>query len=261
MPCNDYSSFKKVRHYGEPLVIRQLEVNTKHYFDWAFLKIGAWNNVDNSSSGIYGGNFYNLREVDDSGYGDNRVYQSIRKDWIYETGVNYCSPLTPVSSVDYNVAQSRNQVFTNYNHNFSSGDSVVIENNSVYNGSYTVHDLSGSESFYLTSNINSGEGTGGSVYGVYNPVTPPKIYVDGTLRTTGESNYSHYINYPLGRVIFDDDQSTSTISADYSYRAVQTYISDDLPWFFEVQYDSLDPSNLHWTQNIASGDFDVPRPK
>lgn len=252
MPCNDYLTFKKVNHYGAPNIIRNTEVNLKHYFDWAFLKIGAWRNVDATSSGVYGGNFYTLRNVDDDGYSDGLVYGSIRKDWVYETGVNYESPSIPVTNINYNVSESQNQVFTDYSHNFSSGVNVTISNNSVYNGSYDVIGTSGSNSFYIDLAENSGNGTGGSVFGIYNPVTPT-IYSNGSPVSTG--NYS--INYPLGQVVFSTSQAGNTITADYSYRQVQTYLSDDLPWFFEVQYDSLDPRDKHWMQNINSGDFEV----
>ena len=253
MACNDYLAFRKIEHYGKPNILTNLEANLKHYFDWAFLKIGAWQDVDSNSYGIRGGNFSVLREVQDEGYDDYLVYHSIKKDWIYETGVNYCGPTVPITSINYNTTENQNQVFTDYYHNFESGVDVTINGNGIYNGNFEVIGTSGNESFYINLAESSGNSTGGNVYGNYNPVTPV-IYSGGAPYNTGD--YS--INYPLGQVTFNIPQSGVNITADYSYRQVQTYLSDDVPWFVELQFDSFNPADKHWTQTANSGDFVVP---
>lgn len=256
MPCNEYTKFRKVQHYGRPDLIEQIEVNLKHYIDWSLLQIGAWRNAASDASGVYGGEFNTLHEIVDSDYGPNRAYQAIRKDWIFETGVDYESPAVPISNINYNPAEQKNQVFTDYNHYFNSGDSIIIEENSTYDGSYTINGVSGAGSFYLNIGADSGNSAGGSVHGVYNPLVPT-IYVSGIARSSNESGYEHTINYPLGQVVFESDQGESTISATYSFREVQTNISDDVPWFLEIQRDTFDPSQTHWAQNVDSGDFAV----
>jgi hypothetical protein len=46
---------------------------------------------------------------------------------------------------------------------------------------------------------------------------------------------------------------------NYSYRLIQTVVSDKAPWFYEGQYESLKPANGQWVTSYPySGDFAVP---
>jgi len=85
----DYTRFKLVQHYGDSKLMSQLEVNLKTYYDWAHLAIGAWTDVVMPTSGAYGGDFSDLRLVDDPSYTAGTVWEGVRKDWVWETGVNY----------------------------------------------------------------------------------------------------------------------------------------------------------------------------
>lgn len=94
--CNINTTFKNINNIGEDLLLNILESNFKTYLDWAFLNIGAWFDVTTSSSGIYGGNKHGtLILVDDPSYDTGSAWQSIRKDWVWETGVVFSSG-TPV---------------------------------------------------------------------------------------------------------------------------------------------------------------------
>ena len=69
-------------------------------------------------------------------------------------------------------------------------------------------------------------------------------------------NYSDYhINYPLGRVIFDANipAITAAVTASYSYRFVQVYRANDVPWWQQLQYRSFRVDDAMFTQ---SGDGD-----
>lgn len=180
----NHVNLRGISHYGKPSLINEIQDNLKSYLDWSLLNIGAWHNIQTGTRGVFGGSFGTLQVVDDPSYTANTVYQGIRKDWIWESGVNYTNP------------------------------------------------------------------TGG----VYNPL-PVQIYVNNSLVTTGTSGSTHYINYPLGRVIFDNPQTN--VKAAYSYRQVQVYLSDDINWWFEVQYDTHNPADLQWAQNITSGDYSL----
>jgi len=88
----DYTEFQGVTNFGETQLLTELENNLKAYLDWSFLRIGAWTNVNISSTGgldLYGGSPETLRWVDNPAYADGQVWQGFRKDWIYETGVNF----------------------------------------------------------------------------------------------------------------------------------------------------------------------------
>ena len=53
---------------------------------------------------------------------------------------------------------------------------------------------------------------------------------------TGSGNYTYHINYPLGRLAFNNPvSSNSSVKLEYSYRQVQTYKSEDSLWWKEIQ--------------------------
>lgn len=89
--CDPYTTFKGVSRISDDFLLNILESNFKTYFDWAFLYIGGW---FDSSIGEY--NLYHsdnqhsiLLPVSDESYMDGQVWQSIRKDWVWETGINF----------------------------------------------------------------------------------------------------------------------------------------------------------------------------
>ena len=89
MSASDYKRFKGVSHIGNDHVSNILETNLKMFLETGFLGVGGWQDVDIPSSGAYGGDFSTLRLVDDDLYTDGQVWESVRKDWVYETGVEY----------------------------------------------------------------------------------------------------------------------------------------------------------------------------
>ena len=72
-----------------------LEDNVKSFLDWSFLHIGGFVNVNVPTSGISGGSFHVLKSSDDPSLKD-KVWQSPRKDWVYESGIVYESG-SPIS--------------------------------------------------------------------------------------------------------------------------------------------------------------------
>ena len=93
--------------------------------------------------------------------------------------------------------------------------------------------------------------TGGS------PIDISGVYINSTLKGTGDATYGHHYNYPLGRVVFDTAiSSTSTVQLEYSYRNVQTYIADQAPWWDELQYNSMRVDDSTFSQ-ISSGNWGI----
>lgn len=69
----------------------------------------------------------------------------------------------------------------------------------------------------------------------------PQVYVNAILQSTGSYN----INYPLGHVVFNSPISTaSTVKARFSYKNINTLISDEVPWYQELQYQSWIPDSM-----------------
>lgn len=94
--CDINTTFKNISNINNDLLLNILESNLKHYLDWSFLNIGAWFDVKISNETIYGSNaHYKLLPVEDPSYNDGQVWQGIRKDWVWETGIVYneSSPL------------------------------------------------------------------------------------------------------------------------------------------------------------------------
>lgn len=89
MACQDNFKFKGVKHFGEAQFTNQLESSLKFYLDWAILSIGGWTNIESPTSGVYGGDFSRLRSSSDMSYTSGTVWEGVRKDWVWETGVNY----------------------------------------------------------------------------------------------------------------------------------------------------------------------------
>lgn len=69
-----------------------LEANLKMYYDWAFLGIGGWTDVNIPTSGIYSTDFSRLRPVSDPNYTNGQVWETPRKDLVWETGITYTDP-------------------------------------------------------------------------------------------------------------------------------------------------------------------------
>lgn len=69
------------------------------------------------------------------------------------------------------------------------------------------------------------------------PISISGIYVNNTFRPLGSG---YIIDFPRGRVIFDTAISaTGTVHLAYSYKYINYISTDDIPWFKEVQYNSL----------------------
>lgn len=102
--CSIDTKFKGVNNIAQDLLLNILEANFKMYLDWAFLNIGAWFDVSANQNTIYGVNRHSkLLPVEDPAYANGRVWQGIRKDWVWETGINYnnTSPLA-ISNISVN---------------------------------------------------------------------------------------------------------------------------------------------------------------
>jgi hypothetical protein len=91
MSCQNYNLFNNVSSIGDNYLINQLEDNIKSFLDWGFLNIGAFVNVSIPTSGLYGGTFSDLKITSQVPYKDGQVWQSYKKDWVWETGIVYNS--------------------------------------------------------------------------------------------------------------------------------------------------------------------------
>ncbi len=85
---SNYTEFKLISDFRNTQLINEVESNLKLWMDWCFLGIGSWGDIEIPTSGYYG-NFHILRLVDDGAYNDGQVWEGVRKEWVWETGVEF----------------------------------------------------------------------------------------------------------------------------------------------------------------------------
>ena len=173
------TSFHNVSDIGQRNVISSLEDNMKSFLDWSFLNIGGFINVNIPTSGFLGGNFHQMKTVVDPAKPVNKVWETSRKEWVYESG--------------------------------------VVHNNS-------------------------------------SPIRISGIYLNNTFlpAPTGSGNYTYRMNYPLGRVTFDNPvSSNSNVSLNYSYRYVQVYKANESVWWKELQTETYNSANFKTDPDLS----------
>lgn len=124
--CDYNVCFKGVNSISQELLLNILESNLKTYLDWSFLHIGAWFDAEIGNSTFYGGNNPSkLIPVSDPSYADGRVWQGVRKDWVWEQTATYnnTNPITITS------ATVNNNANTNFIINYPLGR--IIFNNPI----------------------------------------------------------------------------------------------------------------------------------
>jgi hypothetical protein len=81
------TTFNTVKHIGEKSVIASLEDNIKSFLDWGFLNIGGF--VNASIPPVTSNPATILKPVSYPPKPPNTVWETTRKDWVYETGISY----------------------------------------------------------------------------------------------------------------------------------------------------------------------------
>lgn len=180
-----YTVLKDISQIADSTLEEHIQVGLQYFFNWGLLNIGAFQNVTIPTSGQYGGTSprHRLRASNDQNFERGQVWEGFRKEWVWESGLEYNKQ----------------------------------------------------------------------------PIQVSGVYVDGTfypIGTTGD--YSHYVDYPNGRIVFDNAISpTSVVTAEFSYRNFPFFLEYE-PWFREVQFRSY--RNEDTTYITASGNWNVPAP-
>lgn len=100
MALQPYEQFKGVTDWREDGLNSNLQYGLLAWSRWSMLQVGGFNNVTMSqASGLYGGHPAILRPVVDPNYTDGQVWESVRSDWVWETGIYYSSQPRACSGV------------------------------------------------------------------------------------------------------------------------------------------------------------------
>lgn len=89
-----------------------------------------------------------------------------------------------------------------------------------------------------------------------NPINISGSWVNSTFYPlSGTGAYSHYINYPQGRIVFNTPIATgSRVEVEHSYKWVHVYAASTTEWFKEVQYNSFRNDNRTFSI-VSSGNW------
>lgn len=93
------TQLRGVTSINDILLNEALEYSVRAFYDWGFLGIGAFANVNIPTSGVYGGDFSKLRVVNEPYYDDGQVWETVRSNWVYESGINYSTQPISISGV------------------------------------------------------------------------------------------------------------------------------------------------------------------
>lgn len=82
-------SFMGIDSIGSTQIINELENNYKSFLEWGFLSAGGFTNVARPTTNISSFDLHKLKPTKDNNRPANTVWQTPRKDWVYESGVSY----------------------------------------------------------------------------------------------------------------------------------------------------------------------------
>lgn len=84
------------------------------------------------------------------------------------------------------------------------------------------------------------EGSGSVDGTTEQPITPSGVFVDGSFYTVDNVTKPFYIDYDLGRVVFDSaEPTTSEVTIAYSHKRVQVVPAKGISWFQQLQTNSF----------------------
>ena len=84
------------------------------------------------------------------------------------------------------------------------------------------------------------EGSGNIDGTTQQPIDISGVYVDGTFYPTGNLTKPFYVDYKLGRVVFDSAQTTtSNVQLEYSHKRVQVVPAEGISWIRQLQQNSF----------------------
>lgn len=89
MSCNSSSKFYGVDTLKDNFFISSVEENLKSFLDYGLLNIGGFINVSIPTSGLYNTGFHVCKPTNDPSRPNNSVWQTPRKDWVWESDIVY----------------------------------------------------------------------------------------------------------------------------------------------------------------------------
>lgn len=145
-----YTEFKGVTNIGRSSSEEIIKTNIISYLDWAFLNIGGFLNVDIPSTGAYGWDESRLRPADIPGITTGKVWEAVRPNWVWESGINFS--VQPIRCSGVYIDGGFYADGTNHYVNFRDGQIVFdspIDTGSVVRAEYAYKLVSIYDSDYI----------------------------------------------------------------------------------------------------------------
>jgi hypothetical protein len=188
--------FSGISYLGDHLFLSHIENNIKSFLEWGFLNIGGFINVDKLDQNIYGNSPSLLKPTTDPNFLNGQVWQTMRKDWIWENDVSYSRCIEddlPTGTISMSTPCPSSNLITP-----CPQANVISTSPNLINGIY-INDV-----FY-------------------------------PLNTTGTYAYKvDYINSRI--IFNAPIPLNSVVEMEYSYRWVQIYNYDNAQWWRQLQY-------------------------
>jgi hypothetical protein len=200
--------FSGIKHIGDHLFLSQIENNIKGFLDWGFLNIGGFINVSRPDKNIHGNPLAKLKPTEDPNFSNGQVWQTMRKDWIWEHDVVYSRCIdNPLPSGTISIATpcplSILPLTPCPESNIESISPILIDGLYINN------------TFYPINTVGS---------------------------------FSYKVDYINSRIIFNSPiPLSSVVEMEYSYRWLQVYNYDNAQWWRQLQYQT-DSNIQHFNQ-------------
>jgi len=81
------SIFYGIDNIGATLLTNHLEINMKSFLDAGFLNSGGFINIHRPVKNVHSNPLYKLYTVNDPNFKTGQIWQTARKDWVYESGI------------------------------------------------------------------------------------------------------------------------------------------------------------------------------
>ncbi len=95
----DHLKLSKVSNYGDPGFSSEAGTSLVAFLQWGFLEIGAFQNVQINQQAAYSGDVSRLHPVTDTRRPSGVVWGGLRREWVYESGLDFATQPIPISGI------------------------------------------------------------------------------------------------------------------------------------------------------------------
>lgn len=118
-------------YIGQPLATENLEFSLTQFLDWGYLNKGGYYNIYLNTSGNSSEIYSKLRLSEDARYTKGRVWESFRKNWVWESGVEVTPSPINISGIYINNTFYSSSTTGQYSHKIDYVNGRVIFDNPI----------------------------------------------------------------------------------------------------------------------------------